>query len=67
MIQDTVSDAVFAVGDRVYSEIICDSLAVHVKPANPQMASLHGAREIILDTDSTITCPNPADFSEIDI
>jgi N-acetylglucosamine-6-phosphate deacetylase len=68
MIQDTVSDAVFAVGDRVYSEIICDSLAVHVKPANLKMAyRCMGPERIILITDSTITCPNPADFSEGDI
>ncbi len=68
IIQDTVSDAVLAVGDRVYCEIIADSLAIHVKPANLKLVyRCIGPERTILITDSTIARLDQSGFGKDDI
>ncbi len=52
IIQDTACDAIIAMGDRLYCEIICDSMAIHVKPANLKLAyRCIGPDRIVLITD----------------
>ncbi|HHW31857.1 MAG TPA: N-acetylglucosamine-6-phosphate deacetylase [Clostridiaceae bacterium] len=68
IIQDTVCDAVLSVGDRVYTEIICDSLAIHVKPANLKMVyRCIGPERTILITDCTISRFDQSNFEKNDI
>jgi N-acetylglucosamine-6-phosphate deacetylase len=68
IIQDSVSDAVLSVGNKVYSEIICDSLAIHVKPANLKMVyRCIGPERTILITDCTVTRLNQTGFQKDNI
>ena len=51
----------------VYTELICDSLAIHVHPEMQQLLVHNkGFNKIILVTDSTMDdCPNPPDLAHI--
>ena len=62
VLQDSAADAALARTDLSY-ELICDSRAVHVKPANMQLAyRAAGADKLILITDATVQPYDPAGF-----
>ena len=66
IIQDSAADAALA-QDGLYYELICDSRAVHVKPANLKLACrAAGPDRLILVTDATIQAHNPADYPAAD-
>jgi N-acetylglucosamine-6-phosphate deacetylase len=68
IIQDTVCDAIMSIGNKIYSEIICDSRAIHVKPANLKMVyRCIGPERIVFITDSTIARLDQSSFSKDDI
>jgi len=67
IIQDTAADAAL-ISESLFLEIICDSRAVHVKPANLKLAFKCGGPErIILITDYSVYDHNPSDYPEEDI
>lgn len=68
IIQDTAADAAL-ITEQLYLEIICDSRAVHVKPANLKLAyKCGGPDRVCLITDSTIR-PNhdPSQYAMDDV
>lgn len=66
IIQETAVDAALARTELMY-ELICDSLGVHVKPSNLQVAlRAVGPSQLILVTDSTYQPYDPKDFSPPD-
>jgi len=67
IIQDTAADAALVM-DELFLEIICDSRAIHVKPANLQLAwKCGGPKRIILITDYSVYNHNPSDYPDSDI
>ncbi len=67
IIQDTAADAALTM-DELFLEIICDSRAVHVKPANLRLAyTCGGSDRVVLITDSTIRKHDPAQYPEDDV
>lgn len=67
IIQDTAADAVLA-RDDLFSELICDSRAIHVKASNLRIAyKALGADKLILITDASVLNHNPSKYSLDDI
>jgi len=67
IIQDSAADAALIM-DNLFLEIICDSRAVHVKPANLKLAYRCGGPErIILITDYSVYNHKPSDYPEEDV
>lgn len=67
IIQDTAADAAMTM-DELFLEIICDSRAVHVKPANLRLAyKCGGPDRVVLITDSTIRKHDPSQYPEDDV
>ncbi len=67
IIQDTVADAALVM-ESLYLEIICDSRAVHVKPANLKLAfKCGGPDRVIMITDYSVYDHNPSDYPDGDI
>jgi len=67
IIQDTAADAAL-VTEELYLEIICDSRAVHVKPANLKLSyKCGGPDRVILITDYAVYNHKPSDYPDDDI
>lgn len=67
IIQDTAADAAL-ITEELFLEIICDSRAVHVKPANLKLAyKCGGPDRVVLITDSTIRKHDPAEYPADDV
>lgn len=63
IIQDTAADAAL-VTDDLYLEIICDSNAIHVKPANLKLAyKCGGPDRVVLITDATVRVGQKGDVN----